>query len=102
MISRAYYEYFIDKHVCDERFIKTVQVMGMKEANKPEDFISMLLKLQRDCGVDQLKISDYKICPEEFPKIATKAKETMGKLFAFDPCDMSRKDCIEILAKYYK
>lgn len=55
MISKAYYEHFIKLHVCDERFIKMAQVMGMKEANKPEDFITMLVKLQQDCGVAELK-----------------------------------------------
>lgn len=102
MISKAYYEYFINKHVCDERFIKMAQVMGMKDAKKPEDFISMLAKLQKDCGVEQLKMSDYGINPGEFSEIAIKAKETMGKLFVFDPCEMSHEDCKKILDKSYQ
>ncbi len=44
MISKAFYEFFIEKHACDERFIKMAQAMGMPEADKPEDFITMLVK----------------------------------------------------------
>lgn len=102
MISKAYYEYFIDKHACDERFIKMAQVMGMKDAKKPEDFISMLLQLQQDCDVNQLKMSDYGVHVNEFPEIAKKAKDTMGKLFAFDPCEMFQHECIKILEKSYQ
>lgn len=29
------------------------------QANKPEDFITMLVKLQEECGVADLKMSDY-------------------------------------------
>ena len=59
MISKAFYEFFIEKHACDERFIQMAQAMGMKDANKPEDFITALVNLQKECGVDQLKMSDY-------------------------------------------
>lgn len=29
MISKAFYEFFIEKHACDERFIRMAQAMGM-------------------------------------------------------------------------
>jgi alcohol dehydrogenase len=53
MISKAFYEFFIEKHACDERFIRMAQVLGMKDAKKPKDFITMLVKLQEDCGVSK-------------------------------------------------
>lgn len=31
----------------------------MKDASKPEGFITMFVKLQEDCGVADLKMSDY-------------------------------------------
>lgn len=51
MISRAFAEFFIKKHACDGQFIKMAKVMGISEADKPEDFITALVKLQKDCGV---------------------------------------------------
>lgn len=102
MISKAFYEFFIEKHACDERFIKMAQVMGMPEANKPEDFITMLVKLQEDCGVADLKMSDYGFTPDEFETLATNAKETMGGLFLANPYELGHEDCVEIFRKSFR
>ncbi|CAK7026296.1 MAG: 1,3-propanediol dehydrogenase [Parabacteroides sp.] len=102
MISTAFYEFFIEKHACDERFIKMAQVMGMPEANKPEDFITMLVKLQKECGVADLKMSDYGFTPDEFDTLATNAKETMGGLFLANPYELGHKDCVEIFRKSFR
>jgi len=102
MISKAFYEFFIDKHVCDERFIAMAKAMGIKEADKPEDFITMLVDLQKACGVAELKMSDYGISPDEFDKIATNARETMGFLFTANPCEMTHKDVVDVLRNSYR
>ena len=47
MISKAFYSFFINKHVCDDRFIEMVKLMGMEDASKPEDFITMLVKYRK-------------------------------------------------------
>ena len=65
MISVEYYRHFIEKHCCDERFVRMAQALGMKDAKAPEDFITALKKLQEDCGVSDLKMSDYGIEKEE-------------------------------------
>ena len=59
MISNEFYRFFIDKHACDERFIKMAKAMGVKDADKPEDFLTALYELQKACGVENLKMSDY-------------------------------------------
>ncbi|WP_027364814.1 iron-containing alcohol dehydrogenase [Desulfotruncus alcoholivorax] len=102
MISKAFYEFFIEKHVCDERFITMAKAMGIKDADKPEDFITALVDLQKACGVADLKMSDYGITPDEFDKIATNARETMGGLFAANPCEMTHEDVVEVLKRSYR
>ena len=102
MISKAYYEHFVNAHVCDERFIEMAKLMGVQDADKPEDFIAALVDLQRRCGVDELKMSDYGIKPAEFTKIAQNAMDTMGGLFAADRVQLSVEDCVSILQKSYK
>lgn len=102
MISKAYYSFFINKHVCNDRFVKMAQVMGIKGASNPVDFIAALVKLQKDCGVYDLKMSDCGITPDEFEKIAKNAMETMGGLFASDPYQLTIDDCVEILKESYK
>lgn len=50
MISKAYYSFFVNRHVCDDRFIEMAQLMGMKDADKPEDFIIALVNLQENAA----------------------------------------------------
>jgi alcohol dehydrogenase len=102
MISRAFYEFFIEKHACDDRFIRMAQAMGMKEASRPEDFITMLIQLQEACGVADLKMSDYGITPDEFDTLAKNARETMGGLFTANPYEMTHADCVMIFQKSYR
>ena len=102
MISKAFYEFFIEKHACDDRFVRMAQALGMKDAKGPEDFITMLVKLQEDCGVADLKMSDYGFSPDEFDTLARNARETMGGLFAANPCEMTHEDCVDIFKKSYR
>lgn len=102
MISRAFYEFFIKKHACDERFIHMAKALGMQEASRPEDFITMLLSLQKECGVADLKMSDYGITPDEFGTLAKNARETMGGLFSANPCEMTHEDCVRIFEESYR
>lgn len=102
MISKAYYSHFVEKHACDERFIEMAKLMGMEHAEKPEDFITALVRLQEDCNVADLKMSDYGIDPEEFPKMAQNARDTLGPNFFNDPCQLSNEDCVKIYQKSYR
>jgi len=105
MLSEAYYSFFELK--VPERFISMAEAMGvdtdsLTEEEKPKAFLKALIKLQQDCGVDNLKMSEYGITKEEIPTLAKNARHTMGGLFKFDPCKLSFKDTIEIMEKAYK
>ena len=101
MISRAYFTHLINKQACDDRFVKMAQAMGMEDAKEPMDFITMLEKLMEDCGVADLKMSDYGIKPEELETLAENAKETMGFLFDADRVELSIEDCVAIYKASY-
>ena len=102
MISVEFARYFIELHACDEQLIKMARVMGMPNADKPEDFITALQQLQKDCGVDDLKMSDYGIQKDECMTLAVNARETMGGLFLANPCPMSDEECAGIFEKAYR
>ena len=102
MISQAYFTHFINQHVCDDRFIRMAQAMGIREASDPMDFISALAHLQDKCGVTNLKMSDYGIVPDEFKRLACNAYDTMGRLFDADRCQLSLDDCINIYKESYR
>lgn len=102
LISKAFAEYFIERHACDEQFVKMARAMGMPDADKPEDFVTALVKLQQDCGVADLKMSDYGIQKEECMTLAVNARETMGGLFLANPCEMNDEDCAGVFEKAYR
>lgn len=102
MISKAFAEFFIERHACDGQFVKMARAMGIKNADKPKDFITALVKLQEACGVADLKMSDYGITTDEFMTLAVNARETMGGLFLANLCPMSDEECAGIFEKSYR
>lgn len=102
MISMAYHKHFVDIHACDELYVKMARAMGKKDASDPHDFLDALYRLQIDCGVDQLKMSDYGIKQEELQKYAKNAKESMSRLFSMDPVPLSDDDILRIYQKSYR
>lgn len=102
MISKEYYTHFINKHCCDERFVRMAQALGKTDAKEPMDFITALVDLQKACGVADLKMSDYGIQKDECMTLAKNARATMGGLFACDPVQMTDKECAAIYEKSYR
>ena len=102
MISNEFNKFFVEKHVCDEQFIKMAKVMGIPDADKPEDFLTALYNLQKACGVENLKMSDYGFTVDEADKLAKNARDTMGGLFLANPCEMTHEECKSIFEKAYR
>lgn len=102
MISVEFARYFIEKHACDGQFVKMARVMGMPDADRPEDFLTALIALQKACGADDLKMSDYGIEKSECMTLAVNARETMGGLFLANPCEMSDEDCAGVFEKAFR
>ena len=102
MISNEFYRFFVERHACDGQFVKMARAMGMAGASKPEDFLTALAGLQRACGVDDLKMSDYGISRDECMTLARNARETMGGLYAANPCELSDEDCAAIFERAYR
>ncbi len=101
LISKAFYEFFIEKHACDAQFIKMAKAMGIETADKPQDFITALVKLQEDCSVADLKMSDYGFEKSESMTLAKGARSMQGGLFLANPCEMTDEDCAGVFDKSY-
>ena len=76
--------------------------MTEKKSARPSDFVDALEFLQKECGVDDIKLSDYGITPEDFPRFADNAVNTMGGLFVYDPRQLTNQEIIKIYAESYK
>jgi alcohol dehydrogenase len=102
MISLEYYKWFVNHHACDERFVRMAKALGKEEATEPMDFVIALEELQKACGVDSLKMSDYGFTKEEFPEMAQKARDTMGGLYAADRVELSVEETAGIYERSYR
>ena len=102
MISKEYFQFWIDRHVCDERFIDMARFLGKEDADKPEDFIDKLMELQEACGVADLRMSDYGIRKDECLTLAKNARATMAKLFYCDPAKTTDEEIAGIFERSYR
>ena len=102
MISLAYYKTFIDRGDCPEKFVEMARALGKADATKPADFLDALAALQKACGVDALKMSDWGIREEELPGMAPLARKAVGMLFSCDPSELSDDDVLAILRASWK
>lgn len=102
MISKEYYTTIASSHVRDEKMINMAKALGEKNADKPMDFVKALINLQKACGVDNLKMSDYGITKSELPEMAKNAKFAMGGLFEVDPYKFSEEDVLKVIEKSYR
>ena len=102
MISLAYYKTFVDRGNCPEKFVEMARALGKADAAKPSDFLDALADLQKACGVDALKMSDWGIREEELPGMAPLARKAVGMLFSCDPSELSDDDVLAILRASYR
>lgn len=102
MVSKAYFSKIISQHVADERFVRMAQLMGLTDADRPEDFITALEGLKEACDVTELRMSDYGIRPEEFDAMAENALTVMARLSTQDLQPLSHEEIVRILLESYK
>lgn len=96
MISLEYYKLFAD--VCADKFTHMAHALGRADG----DFVAALAELQKQCGVDNLKMSDYGMENGDFGKYADHAFADMGGLFRVDAKQLTRDDVIGILSRSYR
>lgn len=102
MIAPAYYGHMAEVHACDGRFVALARAMGAEGASGPQDFLNALLALMQECGVGDIKMSDYGILPEHFERMAENATTSMKRVFLNDRVPLSKEDVIAIYARSYR
>lgn len=105
MISAAYYTHFAKKapqRVAELAAAMGVDTKGMSVEAAAMAFVDALVRLQKDCGVDALKMSDYGITEAELPKLVENARYAMGGLFELDPVAMTDAEVLQIYRNSYR
>ncbi|MFR9523031.1 MAG: iron-containing alcohol dehydrogenase [Rikenellaceae bacterium] len=99
-ISIAYFSRFIE--ACPERLCAMASAMTGEKTTDPNDFIEALAKMQQECGVDQIALSEWGVTPDEFVELARNARATMGGLFTVDRRELSQTDVVAIYEESYR
>ncbi len=102
MISKAYYTFIAKANVCNDRMVAMAKALGKADAKEAMDFVVVLEDLQKACGVDNLKLSDYGVKEDELKDIAQNAMDTMGGLFEVDPYKFTVDEVYKVLKNSYK
>jgi alcohol dehydrogenase len=83
LISKAYFTVF--SKVVPQRFIQMTEAITGKANHDPIAFVHILADMQKACGVDKIKMSDWGIAETDFPYFVTNARTAMSHLFKIDP-----------------
>ncbi|WP_432285570.1 iron-containing alcohol dehydrogenase [Parafannyhessea umbonata] len=104
MLSLAYFGYWAERHVCDDRLVAMARALGRTDATRPDELPCALHDLQVACGVDDLRMSDYGFAGthEEALLLARTARETMASLFMADPAPTTDEDIASIYMKSFR
>lgn len=95
-LALPYYQHFADRHACDGAFAK------LDTALNRGHFPKALSRLMDQCGMGEIRLSEYGVTPEELPALAAEAKETAPYLFFNDPAPLSDEEAVAILRAAYR
>ena len=102
MLSMAYFGHMIKVSARPERFVELARAMGVRDAVCPEDFLHALHKLQTDCGVDQLKLSDWGVTRDELPAMTEICRNVGAGGFEQHPIRLTFEDTLAIFEAAYR
>jgi alcohol dehydrogenase len=104
MLSVSYFSYLAERNPA--RFPDLARAMGenidgLSEKDQAMAFITGLKKLIASIGLDTHALSEYGIKKDDLPRFARNAFDTMGKLFALTPVELTLKDVETIYENAY-
>lgn len=96
MLSMAYFGHMIAVGAQSERFVALARAMGDTEAVQPSDFLHALQKMLAECGMAELKMSDWGITREELPAMTEVCRSAGAHAFEQDAVALTFQDTLAI------
>ena len=84
-----------------KRYMKMAEKMTQQKSARPSDFLDALALMQRECGVSDIRLSEWGISPADFERMADNAIATGQGMLDLDPRFLTRQELIEIYAASY-
>jgi len=100
MIANEYFKSF--ETVIPERYADMAKALSGNQEAKAGDLVKILYEMEKECGVESLRMSEYGITKEELEIICRNAVEYQGELFEIEPQPLSRERVMEILERSYR
>ncbi len=100
MIANEYFKSF--ENVIPERYADIARALSGNQEAGAEDLVKILYEMEKECGVESLRMSEYGITREELEIICRNAVEYQGELFEIEPQPLSRERVMEILERSYR
>ena len=101
LLSDAYFEYLIEKHACDEDFVTLAKAMGNENAKCAQDFLVTMKEFKTECGVSDMKMSDFEIEENELT-LFSKSVFKMTDDHPRDPYQLKEEDFLKIYQKSFR
>lgn len=99
-LSQAYFKTF--KNDAMKRYMKMAEKMTQQKAARPSDFLDALATMQRECGVADIRLSDWGVTPDDFEALVETATATSQAMLDLDPRFLNREELIQIYSQAYK
>ena len=96
MLSMAYFGHMVAVGAQSERFVALARAMGIEDAVQPSDFLSALSRLIHDCGMQDLKMSDWGITCEELPAMTEVCRSAGAHAFEQDANYFTFEDTLAV------
>ncbi|MDX9889016.1 MAG: iron-containing alcohol dehydrogenase [Anaerovoracaceae bacterium] len=102
LISLEYYTLIYNLGHSEERLIKMATLMGVENPKTGLDFVERLRLLYEECGISEIKMSDYGIEKENFEKIVDIAMAHAASEFRAEKTPLTKEQCVNLLNKSYR
>lgn len=102
MLSRQFFNYFIERGAGEDSFVKMAKAMGVEGAKSSQDFLFAFDKLLKSIDCDNLKMSDNGITKDELKQYPAKVHEVLGGDIDADPIHLTDEGYLEIYEKSFK
>ena len=99
-LSHTYFKTF--KNDSMKRYMKMAEKMTQQKAARPSDFLDALAIMQRECGVSDIRLSEYGITPADFERMVDNACATGQAMLDLDPRFLNREELIDIYMQSYR
>lgn len=98
LISRAYLSRCAKQEVYRERMRALARAMGAAEPAEPAAVLDRLEWLMKECGVAELKMSEFGIAREALPAVA---EMSVDRRYANERAPLSQEEALKILEQSY-